>query len=215
MAWFPPRLGGMSETNPSSAAPENPVHIVVTRKVRAGCEAEFQAALREFFQASFGHYGVLGASMLVPPPGSGSAEFGILRTFASARDREAFYESPLFQAWEEKVAPLTEDGWTYRHLNGMEAWFRSPQRPPARWKMALLTLAAVWPVSLAVRAILWPVLGPALPAWLFAGATAAGIVLVLTWGAMPLLVKAARHWLQPPVQPVLGEEKRQAGGKSL
>ena len=41
-----------------------PIHIAITRRVRPGCEAEFQAALREFFQASFAHGGVLGASML-------------------------------------------------------------------------------------------------------------------------------------------------------
>ena len=69
---------------------ETPIHIVITRRVRPGREAEFQAALREFFQASFGHEGVLGASMVVPPPGSGSTEFGILRTFASEQDRDAF-----------------------------------------------------------------------------------------------------------------------------
>ena len=194
--------------NPAHPPAETPIHIVVTRKVRPGCEAEFQAALRDFFQASFGHFGVLGASMLVPPPGSGSTEFGILRTFASERYRDAFYDSPLFQAWEEKVAPLTDDQWAYRQLNGMEAWFRSPQRPPARWKMALLTWLAVWPVSVLVRALFYPVLGTALPDVIFAGVVAAGIVAVLTWGAMPLLVQAARSWLQPPLHPALGAEKR-------
>src|SRR6266478_5206866 len=35
-----------------------PIHVAITRRVRAGCEAEFQQALREFFQTSFGHGGV-------------------------------------------------------------------------------------------------------------------------------------------------------------
>ena len=51
-----------------------PIHIAITRRVRLGCEAEFQQALREFFQASFAHGGVLGATMIMPPPGSDSAE---------------------------------------------------------------------------------------------------------------------------------------------
>ena len=75
-----------------------PIHVAITRCVRPGCEAGFQQALREFFQTSFGHDGVLGASMLTPPPGSDSREFGILRTFAGAAERNAFYESPLFKA---------------------------------------------------------------------------------------------------------------------
>ena len=183
-------------------------HIVITRRVRPGCEADFQKALREFFQESFGHNGVLGASMIVPPPGSGSSEFGILRTFVSDRERDHFYTSPLFKAWEERVAPLTEDGWTYRHLHGLEAWFRSPQSLPARWKMALLTWVAVWPVSVAVRALLLPLVSPVLPPLFFSGLVAAGIVTVLTWGAMPLVVKAARPWLQSPTYPSVGAEKQ-------
>lgn len=206
------RLTSMRAANTSSETPEAPIHIVITRRVRPGREVEFQQALREFFQTSFGHAGVLGASMLVPPPGSGSCEFGILRSFASEQERDAFYESPLFRAWEEKVTPLVVDDWSYRHLHGMEAWFRSPQGPPARWKMALLTWVAVWPVSLIVRALLFPVLGSALPAMLFAGVVAAGIVLVLTWGAMPVLARITRRWLQPPVHPALGDPRRHRHG---
>ena len=99
-----------------------PIHIAITRRVRAGREAEFQEALREFFQTSFAHGGVLGATMIVPPPGSDSREFGILRTFADEKERDAFYASPIFKAWEEKCAPLTESGsWTQRPLHGLEA----------------------------------------------------------------------------------------------
>ena len=47
-----------------------PIHVAITRRVRPGCEAEFQKALREFLKTSFAHGGVQGASMLVPPPGS-------------------------------------------------------------------------------------------------------------------------------------------------
>lgn len=195
----------MSQANQTAGTP---VHIVITRHVRPGREAEFQAALRELFRDSFGHGGVLGASMIVPSPGSGSTEFGILRSFASERDRDAFYASDLFRNWQKQVEPLAEDDWTYRPLSGMEAWFRSPQQAPARWKMALLTWLAVWPVSVVMRELLWPALGTALPGVLFAGVVAAGIVLVLTWGVMPLLVKTARPWLQPPVHPALGQERR-------
>ena len=76
-----------------------PIHIAITRRVRPGCEAEFQQALREFFQTSFAHGCVLGATMIVPPPGSDSREFGILRTFADEKERDAFYASPIFKAW--------------------------------------------------------------------------------------------------------------------
>jgi hypothetical protein len=174
-----------------------PVHIAISRRIKPGCEAEFQRALKEFFQTSFAHLGVHGAGMLVPPPGSSSPEYGILRTFANARERDDFYASPMFKAWEEKIKPLTEGEPVYRQLNGLEAWFRSPQNPPPRWKMAVLTWVAVWPVSMAVPAVLYPLMGQSVPNVLFAGAVAGGIVLALTWVAMPMLVALAKGWLSP------------------
>jgi antibiotic biosynthesis monooxygenase (ABM) superfamily enzyme len=174
-----------------------PIHIAITRRVRPGREAEFQQALLEFMQASFSHHAVLGANMLVPLPGSASREFGILRSFHNEQEREAFYNSPLFKAWEERARTLTEGEPVYRKLNGLEAWFRSPQNPPPRWKMALLTWIAVWPVSMAVPAALNPLIGQRMPNVLFAGIVAAGIVVVLTWFAMPLLVRLASNWLHP------------------
>jgi antibiotic biosynthesis monooxygenase (ABM) superfamily enzyme len=172
-----------------------PIHVAITRKIKPGREAEFQAALQEFFQTSFAHIGVHGASMLVPPPGSPSPEFGILRTFANAQQRDDFYASPMFLAWEERIKPLTDGMPEYRELNGLEAWFRNPHNPPPRWKMALLTWIAVWPVSMAVPATLKPLIGQTVSNVVFAGTVAAGIVVVLTWIAMPLLVKVMKPWL--------------------
>ena len=138
--------------------------------------------------------------MLVPPPGSSSPEFGILRTFANAQERAPFYASPMFKTWEDRIRPLTEGEPVYRELTGLEAWFRSPQNPPPRWKMALLTWVAVWPVSMAVPAALNPLLGQRVPNILFAGAVAGGIVLILTWVAMPFLVKLTNGWLYRQIE---------------
>lgn len=174
-----------------------PIHIAITRRVRPGCEAEFQQALREFFQASFDHGGVLGASMLTPPPGSGSREFGILRTFASETESDAFYESPMFKVWEERARTLTEGEPEYRQLHGLEAWFRSSRNPPPRWKMAVATLLGVYPVSLLIGVALSPTLKE-LPLALNLFVVSAIIVGLLTWVVMPLVTRLLRGWLHPP-----------------
>jgi antibiotic biosynthesis monooxygenase (ABM) superfamily enzyme len=172
-----------------------PIHIAITRRVRPGCEAEFQAALREFFQTSFAHGGVLGVTMIVPPPGSDSREFGILRTFADEKERDNFYASPIFKAWDAKCAPLTETGsWTHRPLHGLEAWFRAPQNPPPRWKMAVATFAGVFPTA----AILNLMLGAAIRPWPFIVSSVvfnACMVTLLTWVVMPLVTRALHRWL--------------------
>src|SRR5262245_8370582 len=116
-----------------------PIHIAITRRVRPGAEAEYQQALRQFMQASFDQGGVWGASMLTPPPGSETREFGILRTFADEKERDAFYASPIFKAWDARARTLTEGEPEYRELHGLEAWFRSQHQSPPRWKMAVAT----------------------------------------------------------------------------
>jgi len=171
------------------------IHVAIIRRVRPGCEAEFKRALLEFMQESFVQAGVYGANMIIPPPGTPSPEFGILRTFANEHEHVAFYESTVFKAWEDRIRHLIVGDPVHRRLNGLEAWFRSSSNPPPLWKMALLTWVAVWPVSMAVPAALTLLLGQSLPNVLFAGVVAAGIVVVLTWVAMPVLVKFASAWL--------------------
>jgi antibiotic biosynthesis monooxygenase (ABM) superfamily enzyme len=172
-----------------------PIHVAITRRVRPGHEAEFQQALREFFQASFAHGGVLGATMIVPPPGSDSREFGILRTFADEQERDDFYASSIFKAWEKKCEPLTEtNSWTHRPLHGLEAWFRSPHTPPPRWKMAAATFLGVFPTA----GTLSLTLGAAIRPWPFVLSSVvfnAAMVAMLTWVVMPLVTRALHRWL--------------------
>lgn len=170
------------------------IHVAITRRVRPGCETGFQDALREFLQASLSENGILGVHMVVPPPGSGAMEYGILRTFANDADRDAFYRSPIYEAWLARVAPLTEGDPTIRELTGLEAWFRTGRSLPPRWKMAIATMIGVYPTSLALsqtvgRAVReWPILAGGL-------AMAGSMVVLLTWVVMPLVTRALHGWL--------------------
>jgi len=173
-----------------------PIHIAITRRVRSGREAEFQQALREFLQTSFAHGGVQGASMLTPPPGSDTREYGILRTFTNEKERDAFYESPMFKAWDERARKLTEGEPVYRQLHGLEAWFRSPHNPPPRWKMAVATFLGVFPVALVLNLTL----GPVIRSWHFVLSNAVFnvcVVTLLTWVVMPLVTRLLHGWLHP------------------
>ncbi len=173
------------------------IHVAVIRRVRPGCEAEFQEALREFIQASFAHGGVLGAGMFVPLPGSGSREYGVLRTFRSEQERDEFYKSLLFKAWQERAKSLTEGEPEYRKLSGLEAWFRNPSQPnPPLWKMALVTYIGVDVVT----TLLFWLIGPFIQNWPFLIRNSAFNVVVvacLTWMAMPFLTRIFNNWLQP------------------
>lgn len=175
-----------------------PIHVAITRRVLPGREAEFQAALRDFFQESFTDPAVLGATLLVPLPGSPSREFGILRTFADESERDAFYASPRFRAWEARARLLTEGEPEYRNLHGLEAWFRAPAAPP-RWKMALVTFTGVYPLTSLLPAFFNRLLAPLHPL-LVNVATTGLVVILLTWVIMPQLTRLFRPWLHANAQ---------------
>lgn len=177
---------------------DRPVHIAITRRVRKEHVGEFEQALADFARLSLAESGTRGVHCLYPPPGSGQSEYGVLRSFASEKDRDAFYKSSIYQEWIARIAPWIEGDPQKRQLSGLEAWFREPGLPmPPDWKMAVLTWVAVWPVSMLVPAVLTPLLGPKFNPVLAAGIIAAGIVIILTWVAMPVLVKIAYRWLYP------------------
>ena len=184
------------------------IHIAITRRVRKEHAREFERMLADFASRSLADPASRGVHLLYPPPGSDSGEYGILRSFATAADRDAFYESAFYKEWLARIESMIESEPIFRQLNGLEAWFReSHGAMPPRWKMALLTWVAVWPVSMAVPAALAPFYSPGVPGAIRAGIGAAGIVLVLTWAAMPLLVKISRPWLHRSPTPQSHENR--------
>jgi len=177
-------------------ASAQPIHVAITRRIKPGREQEFQTALKEFFARSLAESGVHGAAMLVPPPGSGSAEYGIIRSFANAAERDAFYASPLYLDWKKRVAPLSDGEPEARELHGLEAFFRqdSPS-PPPRWKMAIATYLGVVPVIMTLALTL----APRIRSWnfvLYNLVFNACVVMLLTWVVMPLITRALHGWLQ-------------------
>jgi antibiotic biosynthesis monooxygenase (ABM) superfamily enzyme len=177
---------------PASA---QPIHVAITRRIKPGCEQEFQLALKEFFARSLTHSGVHGAAMLVPPPGSTSAEYGIIRSFANAVERDSFYSSPLYLEWKKRVAPLSDGEPEARELHGLEAFFRQGNpSPPPRWKMAIATYLGVVPTIMTLALTL----GPLIRSWNFVLNNLvfnACVVALLTWVVMPLITQALRGWL--------------------
>ena len=182
-------------------ASAGPIHVAITRRIKPGREEEFQSALKEFFARTLIQSGVQGASMLVPPPGSSSMEYGIIRSFANAAERDAFYTSPLYLEWKQRIAPLSEGESQTRQLHGLEAFFRqSEPSPPPRWKMAVATYLGVVPVIMTLALTL----GPLIRSWNFVLnnlAFNACVVALLTWVVMPLITRALRGWL------AVGEQK--------
>jgi hypothetical protein len=183
----------MAVVHPVEQGVRPEVHEAILRVVRPGHEREFERLVQQFFEDAARQPGVCGAYLLRPFMGTTAREYGILRSFASAEDRDRFYASDLYHRWNEAVAPLVEGPAQRRELHGMEAFFQNEGKPPPRWKMAVLTWVGVNP-AVYVFANGVPALVD-LPMLLNLLVVNAFVVASLAWVLMPLLAKLFRGWL--------------------
>jgi len=176
-----------------------PVHIAIKRTVKTGSEAAFEEKILTFFAESQQEKVTLGAQLLRPLPGTGDRTYGILRSFKSEQDRDAFYASDRFNQWQQAVAPLVEENYERRDLDGLEAFFSDPNRilKPPLWKMAIVTWMGVWPTVFFVSSLGGRWLLSGWPFWLAVGIEALFVVAILTWGVMPMLTRVLKSWLIP------------------
>jgi antibiotic biosynthesis monooxygenase (ABM) superfamily enzyme len=174
-----------------------PIHVAIIRRVKPGRERDFEQKLLAFAQRSLVESGTRGVHLIFPTLGSGSREYGILRTFASEADREAFYKSALYAEWLMSIEPMVEGEPKYREMHGLEAWFRNPASAnPPLWKMAIATYLGVVPVIM----FLALTLGRWIRNWNFVLNNIvfnAFVVVLLTWVVMPPITRVLHGWLNP------------------
>jgi antibiotic biosynthesis monooxygenase (ABM) superfamily enzyme len=173
------------------------VHVAITRRVKPGMERAFEDAIRDFFSTAAKAPGALGAQLIRPMPGEDNHVYGIIRSFATKEDHDAFYASETFRDWTAYIQPLVEPDYSRKTLHGMEAFFASNGiKNPPTWKMAAVTWLGVWPcVYLAAKTIGPLHQGLGLPLWLGLGFETLAVVGVLTWFVMPKLSKIFDSWL--------------------
>jgi uncharacterized protein len=183
-----------------TASGDASVTVTVARKVAVGREADFDEWVGGIVQAAEKFPGFLGAGILRPP--ETGHEWHVVYRFADADKLGAWEKSAERAEWLARVDDFAgETGTT--HVSSLETWFALPGRTapaPAKWKMAVVTFAAIYPLALLVTLVLvphtaaWPVL---LQPVVF------GAVLVpsMTWIVMPRLTRLLRRWLYPASLP--------------
>ena len=175
------------------------VTTMVTRRIKPGREDEYVDGLREIVRVARGFEGHQGVTIL-GPHGGPPAEITAIFTFDSAANLERWMTSDERRQWLEHARDLTGDDEDVESLTGLEPWFTLPNRvvnrPPPRWKMALLTAVGVYPMLLVVGEMLRPLVGDwPLPLRL-AASLVPGIPL-MTWVIMPGLSRLFFGWLYP------------------
>jgi len=179
----------------SPADGNGPLTVIVTWRVRPGCESEFEAWRREISAAALGFPGHMGINVILPS--GNERDYVIIFRFDTYEHLRSWQDSDIRQKLLKKAEPFRESEPSYRLQNGLEYWF-APQGAslsPPRRKMAIVTVIGVWPVSMLVPRLLNPLIAEQ-PQLLQALFVAVGIVVFLTWAVMPVLVRILRPWLE-------------------
>ncbi len=182
--------------------PTEPVTVVVTRRVRAGMDAAYEAWLGRLLADAKGLPGYLGASVQ-RPAATGPREYTSVFRFATLADLQAFERSELRRRALAEVLPLVEADAVWQRYTGLELWFAPPPGTvvpqPSRPRMALVLIGVVYLLVLSIGAGVTRILG----AWPYAArllVTIAIEVCLLTWVVMPWLTRRLARWIYPQVR---------------
>lgn len=176
---------------------------MVTRRVKRGCEAEYEAWLGRLQQEARGLPGYLGVTTQ-RPAAAGPRDYVSVIRFQSLTDLQTFERGPLKARAMREVTPLVEADAVWQTLTGLEFWFTPPPGTvvpvPSRPRMALLMIAVVFLLVLSIGALVnaaasqLPVVPPA-PVRLLA--TISIEVVLMTYWLMPLLTRRLAGWIYP------------------
>jgi uncharacterized protein len=178
---------------------EGPVTTTVTRRIKPGHEAAYEAFLAGISGAARAFPGYLGVEVFRPAPGR-SGEYRIVYRFDSLAHLQTWVDSPEHAAWLERAEPHVAGPMRTQVLTGLESWFTLPSQPgtppPPPYKMALVTWVTIFPLITLVVVASAPLLG-SLPLVGRLAVTTGITVPLMTWVVMPRVTRLLGRWLYP------------------
>lgn len=172
-----------------------PVTVTVARRVAPGREHEFEDWYDGIIGAASRHPGFLGAGILRPH--RTGEDWHVVYRFADAEALRRWEASDERARWLREADDLIEETTGVQRVSGLETWFAMPGRTapaPARWKMFLVTLAAIIPLVLLMNLAVLPLIGgwPLVARTLVFSGTLTGL---MTWVVMPRMTRLFRRFL--------------------
>jgi hypothetical protein len=176
-----------------------PVTIVVRRKVKPGKEKDYEAWLQQLTQGVSEKFkGYLGAEF--HRPASAGGEYRSVFRFDSVENLEAFERSDYRRGMLDEGAGLFDADAAWERMTGLEFWFDPPPGTkvpqPSPQRMALVLIAVVFTLVL----ILNLTLGPFMAGWplpLRVLITVTIQVVLMTYVIMPRLTPLLARFIYP------------------
>src|SRR4051794_28065277 len=181
-------------TGATAAAPvPEPVTVTVARVVRPDRRPAFERWAEQALAMAASFPGNLGATLL--HPGEGSSEYHLVYRFADDESLAGWERSPQRR---ELLADLAEmvDQERYARVSGLDSFFTRPAAPGPRWRVTLLTVAAVFAITSSLQVLVFPHL-TSWPREARLLLSAVVVVLLLGYVVMPALTRVFGRWLRP------------------
>ena len=178
-----------------------PVTVMISRRVKPGCEKAFEKFISGITAAAMTFEGHLGTNVFRPSSPEDHL-YHIIFKFDRASNLRIWEESECRRQWLARAESLLLEPPTIRIITGLETWFTLPSLkpiiPPPRYKMATITLLAIFPLIQLVNLIFTPLLELfSLPSMIQSLVLTAITVLLMTYVVMPRTTKLFSRWLYP------------------
>ncbi|HEX5754596.1 MAG TPA: antibiotic biosynthesis monooxygenase [Archangium sp.] len=179
------------------------VTVAVTRRVKPGREAAYEAWLERLIHEASALPGYLGTNVHRPPP-TGPREYTSVFRFDSLDNLRAFEESDLRRRALAQVLDHVEADARWEKMTGLEFWFSPPPGlvvpQPSRFRMALVMIAVVYGLVLSIGQLVGLVLAGA-PGPLRLLVTIVIEVFLMTYVLMPRITRWFARWIYPAPAP--------------
>ena len=167
--------------------------MTVARVVRPDQRAAFERWAEDVLQVAAGFPGNLGATLLRPGPDS--SEYHLVYRFSNDESLAAWERSSERRSALAHVEDMVDEA-RYARVSGLETFFTRSAQPGPRWRMTVLTIAAVFLITSLLQLFVMPHLASwPLEARLLLSATA--VVTGLAHVVMPALTRLLARWLHP------------------
>jgi uncharacterized protein len=179
---------------------EQAVTVLISRRVKAGHEEEFERLSRQLMEVAASFHGYLGSQLVQPgeEPDSEDGFYHVVLAFESRDSLDAWQSAPARSLGLTALAPHIEGVSSIRHVSGLAHWFQPrnvlPLGQPPRWKVAFVTWLGICPTVY----LIFLLLGPALADWPLLARVALitlWVVAAMTWVVAPQLTRLFRPWL--------------------
>jgi uncharacterized protein len=177
------------------------VTVVISRKIKPGCEKQYDDWLRRYLMLEKNIPGYVGTT-IITQAGTDSAIRHIIHRFSDKASLDAWEKS------DESVKQIEEANKYstryYEKATGLETWFTLPDLKsivaPPQWKMAIATFIAAYSISSLVTLFFTLSLYIRQSPYLANTIMTTILVVGLTYFAMPILSRLLRRWLYPSIE---------------